>query len=86
MAERWKLGSVFKPLSEQLPERWGALPLGELHPEDRCALCGEVGKEWPCIDVAWNSLHRTVLAYTQAAALVCVDTVACERRRAERKR
>jgi hypothetical protein len=65
-------------------ERWGALPLGELHPSDRCALCGA--------DAAYGNyrpgqvaVRLTNLAVTQSHALVCVDTVACERRRYKAK-
>src|SRR5262245_7904657 len=55
-------------------ERWGALPLGELHPKGRCALCDHLGEEG-------KTLRRTVLMSTHATALVCVDVMACIRRR-----
>ena len=53
--------------------QWGALPLGELHDEGVCALCGSRG-EWP-------KLKRTILLSTHAHAHVCSDVVACIRRR-----
>lgn len=56
-------------------ERFGALPLGELHPEDRCALCGTRG-EFP-------ELKRIVLLSTHAQAFRCADQIACIRRRRE---
>lgn len=71
-----------------MPERWGALPLGELHPVDRCALCGIEGKEHPIWEpvVGDVALKRTTLALTRSHALVCVDTSTCERRREQQKR
>lgn len=57
-------------------ERWGALPLGELHPGDRCAFCG-YGSSW--------GLKRVILASTNAEAPVCKDTVACMRRKLKRR-
>jgi hypothetical protein len=62
-----------------MAERWGALPLGELHAEGRCALCGLRGE-------LERSLKRTVLATTQAVAHVCIDSVVCERRRYNQRR
>jgi len=56
------------------PGRFGALPLGELHAEGVCLYCGARGE----LQV---ELHRTVMAMTQAIAHVCVDTLACQRRR-----
>lgn len=55
-------------------ERWGALPLGELHAENVCARCSARGIEG-------RDLYRTVLVSTLAIAHVCADPVACERRR-----
>ena len=52
----------------------GALPLGELHDEGKCARCGQKGE-------AGVELQRTVLVSTHAVAMVCKDTVACIRRR-----
>jgi len=70
-------------------ERWGALPLGELHPEDRCAFCGRGGIVGPRRDEQGENqdadLVRTVLAFTRAPAVICVDTVACLRRRQKMK-
>ena len=60
-------------------EKWAALPLGELHSENRCALCGTLGRE----DL---TLRRTVLALTRAMCHICVDTTACEHRRYEQRR
>jgi hypothetical protein len=66
-------------------ERWGALPLGELHAEDRCAWCGHGGIVGPIRDREGENedadLYRTVHPMTLAPCVVCVDTVACERRR-----
>jgi hypothetical protein len=47
------------------------LPAGELHPYSACAFCG-----------ARTDLHSTLLAATQADAMVCNDFVGCLRRRA----
>ena len=55
--------------------RWGALPLGELHPEDACALCGNRTRH----------KHRVVIASTHAIGYRCVDSVACVRERKRRK-
>ena len=52
----------------------GLVPLGELHAKSVCALCGHEG-------VLEEDLKRTVLRSTIAVAHVCVDSVACERRR-----
>lgn len=60
-------------------ELWGALPLGELHTEGVCAYCGAKGE-------LNAELTRTVLAMTQAVAHICVDLIACERRRYRGKR
>jgi hypothetical protein len=46
------------------------LPLGFLHPGDRCALCGARG-----------ALRRTVIRATIAEAVVCLDVFLCLRRR-----
>jgi hypothetical protein len=50
------------------------LRLGErgLHPCDRCAFCGVLASE---------AILRPAVLVTLADALVCLDTVACERRR-----
>jgi hypothetical protein len=52
------------------------MPMGELHPQDKCAKCGLVG-EWP-------ELERVVLFTTRAIAPVCVDKASCVRRRQEK--
>ena len=62
-------------------ERWGALPLGELHPENACAFCGAKEGELP-----WHGLKLTKLVVTRAWAHVCVDVIACERRRYNQRR
>jgi len=62
-----------------MKERWGALPLGELHPEGKCAYCGKVGREG-------KTLKMTVHPATRAQCLVCVDVVACQRRIERSKR
>jgi hypothetical protein len=54
--------------------QWGALPLGELHPYGKCALCGLRGE----LD---KELRRTVLLSTDAVACVCEDMMSCIRRR-----
>lgn len=58
--------------------QWAALPMGELHPFGECAYCGTRGE----VD---KDLKRTVLVSTHAMACVCVDMVACIRRRRQRK-
>ena len=59
-------------------ERFGALPLGELHAEGVCAYCGRRGE-------LERDLRRTVHRMTLAVAEICVDLVACERRRYKAK-
>ena len=44
---------------------------GELHPMDRCALCGS----------ATSELYATLILLTEAPGVLCVDSVACARRR-----
>jgi len=56
-------------------ERWGALPLGELHPKERCAYCGS----------ATAPTWIITLPMTHARARTCIDTSACERRRQKMK-
>jgi hypothetical protein len=50
--------------------------LGAVHPADRCALCGLLDSE--------AELRPTVLRFTMAQALVCVDFDRCMRERRER--
>jgi len=74
-----------------MKERWGALPLGELHPEGKCAYCGARGREGAlCPDCGFKhqdpTLRLTVHPATRAQCLVCVDSVACMRRVEKRKR
>ena len=67
-----------------MTERFGALPLGELHAEGVCAYCGhraELRDRWPWTMSGVPGLMRTVHVATQAVAHVCIDVVACERRR-----
>jgi hypothetical protein len=52
-------------------QRHALLPLGELHPENCCALCG-----WK-----YQPLKQTVLVSTRARGMRCLDSVACVRRR-----
>lgn len=66
-------------------ERWGALPLGELHAEGVCAFCGAKG---PIVEAGYGdptefetALRRTVHCATIAVADICWDTAGCERRR-----
>ena len=53
------------------------LPLGELedggHPYGECVRCGASARTEPC--------HLTTFPVTSAAAVVCDDVAACERRR-----
>ena len=65
-----------------MTERWGALPLGELHAEGICYRCGAqvvTGHREPRVgDISGRTtLHRGTLAYAD----VCSDPIACERRR-----
>jgi hypothetical protein len=60
--------------SRQAAERWAGLPLGELHPVDKCAFCGIRGEP----------LIYTVILSTNAPGRRCVDSVACIRRRPRR--
>lgn len=57
-------------------ERWGALPMGELHPEDRCALCGDTRA----------AKRRTVILSTHAIGYRCLDDVACLKRKRKAQR
>lgn len=52
-------------------ERWGALPLGELHPRDRCAFCGDKSA----------AKKMTIVLSTNAIGYRCLDSVACLRRK-----
>jgi len=65
------------------PERFGALPLGELHPEKRCALCGLDSRSPGAHN---EKLRQTTLQMTRALCMVCVDIVACQRRRYNARR
>jgi len=56
-------------------KRWGLLPAGELHPQDRCARCGDTR----------SPKHRTVLIDTNAIGYLCDDNCACVRRRTAQK-
>lgn len=59
-----------------MKERWGALPLGELHAEGVCYRCG----------MKSPTLKRTVDRTTLAVAHVCNNPVRCERRRYNARR
>lgn len=66
-------------------ERWGALPLGELHSFGTCALCGVEGEErpnGPYVVAGKSALKRTVLAVTRSEAHICLDLIGCMRRQA----
>jgi hypothetical protein len=72
-----------------MAERWGALPLGELHAEGACYRCGQKGLRAQTQEM-FDDLHvpmlrRTLLVMTRAWADVCVDVIACERRRYKTK-
>lgn len=54
-----------------MKEKWGALPLGELHPDNRCAWCGVKGEP----------MMYTVHKDTLAPCYGCIDYCACIRRR-----
>jgi hypothetical protein len=63
-------------VSPELPrEPLKPIALGGLHPVDRCFLCGRLDSE--------AELRETLAVYTQAAALICTDVVACLRSRRE---
>jgi len=70
---------------EAARERWGALPLGELHPDSHCALCG-VPAMYGRYAEGQEPVRRTQLVTTRAWALICVDVIACERRRYNQRR
>jgi len=105
----WANGLPLMPTSPEAgsAERWGALPLGELHAEDACYLCGHRGEVWDHIsayeyeywlaldqaaaerfesEIMRGAIRRTVDRTTLAVAMVCVDVVACERRRYNERR
>jgi len=62
-----------RPAAYQTPgQRWREftpLPLGELHPDDRCAFCDALRS-----DVA---MYETLLYMTRARGLVCEDPLGC---------
>lgn len=58
----------------RLRRQWGLLPMGELHPPDRCAYCNHD-----------KDLRRTVIQSTNAIGPVCVDVVGCARRRKQKR-
>jgi hypothetical protein len=59
-------------------KRWGLLPLDEfeLHPDDRCAFCGDPGR----------ARKLSIILSTNAVGYRCLDVVACERRRTALKK